>query len=198
MKTHYIIFLLLVAVGFTACEQADYNLSQSVFIEDPDAPGLPVYSEWGYNTFGAYIDRQVFASSGDLLPAKIIVHPDTFNLYLKGYMSSNYSPVTLRFVFLHFEPQNFQDLIALNDSTFDLTSSACEVYMSNSYSDEKLTVIDGDISFIRVQNLYVDKELTKSILSGEFSLKILSGGEPMSISNGRFDLGIGDDNFYYY
>ena len=62
MKTTLYIFLFLLAsFSLSSCEQMeDFSLTTSVFIEDPYYPGLPVYSVWGYNTFGAYIDRTPF------------------------------------------------------------------------------------------------------------------------------------------
>jgi len=44
----------------------------------------------------------------------------------------------------------------------------------------------------------VDKVLTESILSGTFNFKTFINAEPVSISNGRFDVGIGSENFYKF
>jgi len=182
---------------FVSSCSTDYSLDKSVFIEDVTNPGLPIYSEWGYNTFGAYIDREKFISENSQLPAKIIVNADTLNLTLKGVMNSGY-PVTLKFSIKGFAPADYPDLIMLNDTTIDLKNSKCTVTLNNYGKSNVLKIITGTLQFKRVQNLYVDKELSKAILSGYFSFKTFIQNEPVAISNGRFDLGIGYDNFYNY
>jgi len=179
----------------TGCSQ-DYSLQKSVFINDTDNPGLPVYSEWGYNTFGTYIDRKAFISNTSDLPAKIIVNKDTFNLLFKGSWKGE--DVTLKFAILGYAPADYPDLIALNDSTIDLTASRCIVTFSGPFLPVKFDIYEGNLFFKRIQNLYVDKVLTESILSGTFNFKTFMGGEPVAFSNGRFDVGIGYDNFFKF
>ena len=38
-----------VLIIIISCKK-DKNLRDSIFIEDFESPGLPIYSEWGYNT----------------------------------------------------------------------------------------------------------------------------------------------------
>ena len=76
LKLVYVAILFLIITA--SCEKLeDFSLSGTIFIEDPYYPGLPIYSEWGYNTFGAYIDRKPFISTSDDLPIKVIVNRDT-------------------------------------------------------------------------------------------------------------------------
>ncbi|MDD2284998.1 MAG: hypothetical protein PHQ11_06330 [Paludibacter sp.] len=187
---------IIVAVSLTSCEMADFELSKSVFIEDYDYPGLPIYSEWGYNTFGMYIDRGVFVSSGDVFPAKIIVNPDTFNITFSGRY--NYNPASLRISVIGYVPIDYPELVKLNDSILDLKASNCIVTLKYGNESKKLNIIQGNIKFKRVQNLFVDKEFAKTILSGTIEFKTFLNNEPVAITNGRFDLGIGYENFYYY
>ena len=51
-------FILVIATGCSY--DFDYRISNSVFIEDDEKPGLPIYSEKGYNSFGVYwgLDRK--------------------------------------------------------------------------------------------------------------------------------------------
>ena len=42
----------------------------------------------------------------------------------------------------------------------------------------------------------VDKEEMKSVLSGTFSMKTTIAGEPVTIGNGRFDVTVGEINFF--
>ena len=70
MKTYILIILRLIAAFLTSCKKEN-ELKKSVFIYDPENIDLPEYSEWGYNTFGAYYDREIFVSTDEAVPAKI-------------------------------------------------------------------------------------------------------------------------------
>jgi len=45
---------------------------------------LPIYSEWGYNTFGAYYDREIFVSNDISVPAKVSVSNNEMSFILDG------------------------------------------------------------------------------------------------------------------
>ena len=195
MKIYIFLPVLVVMLLAGGCS-TDFNLEKSVFIEDINNPGLPEYSEWGYNTFGAYIDRKTFVSDLTDLPSKIIVNKDTFNFLLKG--RSNSDDISLKFSVIGYSPADYTDLISLNDSTFNLTGKNCIITLTEPLSTKILTVYEGTLVFKRVQKLYVDKVLTESILSGTFNFKTFINAEPVSISNGRFDVGIGSENFYKF
>jgi len=196
MMKKYIFLPVLVVMLLAGGCSTDFNLEKSVFIEDINNPGLPEYSEWGYNTFGAYIDRKTFVSDLTDLPSKIIVNKDTFNFLLKG--RSNSDDISLKFSVIGYSPADYTDLISLNDSTFNLTGKNCIITLTEPLSTKILTVYEGTLVFKRVQKLYVDKVLTESILSGTFNFKTFINAEPVSISNGRFDVGIGSENFYKF
>ena len=195
-KIRFIYVTMLIIALLSSCESSDFELSKSVFVEDYDYPGLPIYSEWGYNTFGMYIDRGVFVSSGDVFPVKIIVNPDTFNITFSG--NYNYVPASLRISLIGYAPADYPELIGLNDSVLDLKASNCIVRLKYENETTVLKIIQGSIAFKRVQNLYVDKEFAKTILSGRIEFKTFMNNEPVAITNGRFDLGVGYENFYYY
>jgi len=195
MKKYIFLPVLVVMLLAGGCS-TDFNLEKSVFIEDINNPGLPEYSEWGYNTFGAYIDRKTFVSDLTDLPSKIIVNKDTFNFLLKG--RSNSDDISLKFSVIGYSPADYTDLISLNDSTFNLTGKNCIITLTEPLSTKILTVYEGTLVFKRVQKLYVDKVLTESILSGTFNFKTFINAEPVSISGGRFDVGIGSENFYKF
>jgi len=196
MMKKYIFLPVLVVMLLAGGCSTDFNLEKSVFIEDINNPGLPEYSEWGYNTFGAYIDRKTFVSDLTDLPSKIIVNKDTFNFLLKG--RSNSDDISLKFSVIGYSPADYTDLISLNDSTFNLTGKNCIITLTEPLTTKILTVYEGTLVFKRVQKLYVDKVLTESILSGTFNFKTFINAEPVSISNGRFDVGIGSENFYKF
>jgi hypothetical protein len=59
-------------------------------------------------------------------------------------------------------------------------------------------IIGGTLHFKRVQNLLVDKKQVEVILSGTFEYQALMNDVPFSVSEGRFDVAVGKDNFYRY
>lgn len=188
------IILFLIA---PACDKVEeYSLSGTIFIEDPYFPGLPIYSEWGYNTFGAYIDRKPFVSTSEDLPAKVIVNSDTIHLIFRGKMGSE--NVDLKFSIKGYSPQTYYDLTELDNTTLNLNDSGCEVTLKIENTTTNLNLIEGELIIKRVQRLYIDEELSRTIMSGYFNLKTFLNNEPISISQGRFDLGIGYENFFNY
>jgi hypothetical protein len=197
MKSLRLIYAtILVLIIASSCELEDFFLSETIFIEDPYYPGLPIYSEWGYNTFGAYIDRKPFISTSGDLPIKVIVNSDTVNMIFRGRMGS--SNVDLKFSIKGFAPQTFYDLTELDNTTFNLKEIGRDVTLKIGNEITELDLIEGEFVIKRVQRLYVDEELSRTIMSGYFNLKTFLNNEPISISQGRYDLGIGYENFYNY
>jgi hypothetical protein len=197
MKSLKLIYAtILVLIIASSCELEDFFLSETIFIEDPYYPGLPIYSEWGYNTFGAYIDRKPFISTSGDLPIKVIVNSDTVNMIFRGRMGS--SNVDLKFSIKGFAPQTYYDLTELDNITFNLKEIGRAVTLKVGNETTELDLIEGEFVIKRVQRLYVDEELSRTIMSGYFNLKTFLNNEPISISQGRYDLGIGYENFYNY
>ena len=190
--------LTALTIFFVSCsiESDSYLLQKSVFIEDIEHPGLPIYSEWGYNTFGVYIDRRPYTSNNHDIPAKIIVNSDTLHLLLKGVMDNQ--PTSLVISFIGYPIADYPDLHTLNGSTLDMKGNTCIVRLIKGNTEQTLRIIEGKMHFRRIQKLYVDKQFSKSIVSGTFNFKTFFGSEPVAISSGRFDLGIGYENFYNY
>lgn len=198
MKTLYKLSIIMVlTLAMISCSKMeDFYLSETVFIEDPYYPGLPIYSEWGYNTFGAYIDRKPFISTSMDLPAKIFVNTDTLHLILRGVM--NGKNTDLKFSINGYSPQNYFELTSLNNTIINLKDPGRSVELKIDNSRTVLNLIEGELHVKRVQQLYLDEEPTRAIISGEFQLKTFLNNEPVAISYGRFDLGIGYENFYNF
>lgn len=202
MKTPFIlVFALLLALA--GCKK-EYELKKSVFISDPDFPELPTYSEWGYNTFGAYYDREVFKSNDYLVPVKIISEDNSISLLLNGqkgdgyYYSSGLHEMTLTFTLAGISATEYSDLVALNDTTIDLTNPLCHVTVSIDTVKYDANILSGQLNIKRAQYLQVDEVPEEVILSGLFELKAILKDQPITISEGRFDVGISADNFYTY
>lgn len=192
-----ILTAILMLIIISSCNKLeDLNLSGTIFIEDPYYPGLPIYSEWGYNTFGAYIDRKPFISTSDDLPIKVIVNSDTIHMIFRGRMGSG--SVDLKFSIKGFSPKTYYDLTELNNKTFNLKETGRAVTLKIGNATTVLNLIEGELIIKRVQRLYVDEKLSRSIMSGYFNLKTFLNNEPISISHGRYDLGIGYENFFNY
>lgn len=201
MKTR-IFILMAVLFIFAGCSKEN-ELKKSVMIYDEEYTDLPAYSEWGYNTFGAYYDRLVFISNNVSVPAKVIVTNNEMSFLLDGqdgnlYNYGDYAEMTMTFKIPGFTPENYYDLLVLNDTVFDLTNPAYEIIVSIDTMNYTADILSGEFYFKRAQNLLVDTKQIEVILSGYFEFKALIDQKPVTVSNGRFDVGIGTDNFYNY
>lgn len=191
------LFIIAAATFLTGCESS-YNLRSSVYIYDDEFTDLPAYTEWGYNTFGAYYDRSVFISDEDT-PATVLCHDNKTAFTLDGELRENFGDeMSVTFILTCFEPGKYSDLVILNDSTIDLADESCKVCLFYHGVEDTLNIIDGELYFKRVQHLLVDKKSVEAILSGYFQFKTLIDGKPITLSNGRFDVGLGYENFYSY
>jgi hypothetical protein len=203
MKKHLLLltgisaFLLLIS-----CEQ---ELEESVFHPDPDHPDLPEYSEWGYNTFGAYYDRKLFSYNDYEIPAKVISNNGATLLMLKGslgekpyYSSQDYIEMSLSFMLKGFVTNDYTGLAMLNDTIIDLTNSDCAVFARIDGDSIGMQILSGNLQVKKAQHLFVDNQSMNIILSGYFGFQAIVHGEPITMSYGRFDVGIGTDDFYQY
>jgi hypothetical protein len=198
--------LMIVAALFAAACSDEAELQKSVFIPDEDYPNLPAYTEWGYNTFGAYYDRELFIYNDYEIPAKIVnnegktsfILSGTKGIYYDYYYDNANGSMSMSFDLIGFLPQVYTDLVALNDSIIDLMDPNCRVIVTMQGNKYQEQIIGGTLHFKRVQNLIVDKEQVEVILSGTFDYQALVDDEPISITLGRFDVAIGKSNFYRY
>jgi hypothetical protein len=202
MKKIKILFLLAIfLMFFGSCSKSDYDLVQSTFIPDQENIGLPEYSEFGYNTFGAYFGRKIFVSNNTDVPLKVIIRHDTLNLQFTGSFQNNtdYSSTKaiLNFAFVGIVPASYQNLEVLENQTFDLTDDNCIVSFKNE-DEEVFQIIEGYFEVKKLQHLVIDEEYDKSIISGKFQFKTLIDGDPSTISKGRFDFTVGDENFFVF
>lgn len=213
---------ILILVAATACDtQFDYHLSRSIFVPDKDNPGLPIYSEKGYNSFGVYWGLKPFTSQSNEEPSQVIVRGDSCHINFYGradsstravtthtsdsnihqadhfyYGQTGYTTHTLIFTISDFKPNAFGDLLSLNDKRYNLKENKCVVSLLAGSDTLRLEILEGEFNIQRAQNLYVDNVLTRVVLSGTFSFKALLNDMPTSFLNGRFDMGYGDENFF--
>jgi hypothetical protein len=149
-----------------------------------------------------------------VVPAKVIVSNNTmsfildgqkgapdyyyYHSYYKSYYSSNYTAMSMTFKLNNFLPADYSNLAVFNDTTLDLTNPPYQVMVSIDTSKYTANILSGTLTFKRAQNLKVDKQPIEVILSGYFEFKALINSIPVTISEGRFDVSIGPDNFYKY
>ena len=202
MKNFWPFLILILSVVNASCTK-DYELRKSVFIPDSDNPNLPAYSEWGYNTFGAYYERNIFISNNYIVPAKIISTDTAMSFILSGQlgmeeMYSDYTEMTMTFVLPGLSPSSYADLTILNDSIVDLTNPDVQVQISTELNSDAVLIPEGQLNFNHVRILYVDEGQTEAILSGYFDFKAVINEIPVSVYDGRFDVGISNYNFFNF
>lgn len=196
MKRYIILFTIAL---FASCASKDLQMDRTVFIPDQLDGNLPAYTEWGYNTFGAKVDRNYFLVSYDITPCKILYKNGKLSFSLSGNFV-NYNNVTMTFTFPSEQLKEYTDLLTLNNIDIDLKASDCEVTLTQNETTETLNLVEGELHFIRAQMLMIDEQPNRVILSGVFAFRYLNGTNefPVSVSDGRFDVGINKNVFYAY
>lgn len=190
------LFLLLSIVMAFGCSKQT-ELSDSVYIPDSVYPELPAYTEWGYNTFGANYERNVFVYSLYEIPLKVTVENNELAFIFQG-VGGNYSDnyLALRFILPNPNVVVYQDLLVYNDTIVDLTGENIVVEMITDGTSEVLDILEGELNFKRSQKVFVDDAEKEIILSGFFNLKFIVNNIPSNMSDGRFDFGVNNLNFY--
>lgn len=196
--------LLLLLIGCSQ-EKSNFKLEQSVFIEDNQAPGLPIYSEWGYNTFGAYIDREVFRSNRTTSPIKVISKKDTLSVTINGVIASisqeqNINEIPLSMTLSWAKEKHYlshTELLQFDNQKIDLSAENLKITVLKNGEKQPFSILGGEITIQKARKLIVDKRWLRTIVSGTFNLKATLNKQPISIRSGRFDFGIGYENFFY-
>ena len=203
MKNFKITAFALICIIMTACSVPS-ELDRTIFIPDENDYNLPAYTEWGYNAFGAMIERNYFLASQSIIPCKILYKNGTLLMEISGVIKSanyysDYSEMTLSFNFPSEVYKNYDDLLALHKRTIDLTANDCVVKMKyNGYGAQTLQVVRGELNFLRAQLISIEDTPNRVILSGTFYVQYLEDGVdfPKTIKDGRFDFGITNEFFY--
>jgi hypothetical protein len=179
-------------------------MDKTIFIPDEKDENLPAYTEWGYNSFGAKYERLYFLATDAIVPCKITYQNGTLNFYLRGNLHNNAEKyyyqkenMTLMFSFPSDRMSAYADLVSLHDVQIDLQDASCHVKIERDNNVTDLTPQSGRLFFKRAQLLRIDGMVDRVILSGYFDMQFLIDGKPERISDGRFDIGINND-FYYF
>lgn len=174
------------------------GLEKSVFISDPQDPGLPIYSEMGYNTFGAHYDRSNVISNNFQTPIKVINRAGVTSFIFTGQRDMYFSEFVIQFTISGTNPQSYSDLISLDNSFIDLTSSNCVVTIRDEGVDYPVQILDGSLNFKKARSVKVDNQMAETTLSGTFEFHAIINQFPVTMSSGRFDVGVDAANFYKY
>jgi len=201
MKNVKITIFALICIIMAACSVAPSELDRTIFVPDPDDYNLPAYTEWGYNSFGAVIERDYFVVSQSIIPCKILYQNGTLLMEISGILKSNSTTnMSLSFNFPSDVVCNkYDDLLFLNQKTIDLTAADCVVTMKvGNANADTLQVTGGELYFKHVQLLSIEDTPNRVILSGTFFVQYLKDGVvfPVTIKDGRFDFGITNEFFY--
>lgn len=197
MKKYIKTYALALLALLISCE-SEMDLEKSIFIPDEEHPHLPKYSEWGYNTFGAYYDREVFRSNDYTVPLKVIVTNDTTSFVFKGHKGSGSSGTDMKITFgiKNLAPSDYTEIVTLNGKNYDLKSSDTFVKLKIGNQTFTPPLLSGNFNIKKAQNIFLDNKQTEVVISGVFKFQILYDNEPITISYGRFDTGVSYNNFF--
>lgn len=187
-------FLIISVLGliFMSCKK-EMTLGGSYIIPDPANPSLPIYSESGYNTFGAmFDDNSMTKSQYPYNSGFVYITTDTMSVFKMNFLGM----VAIDFKLKDMFPGNYAELLALDGKTYNFKepNSSFALYYDNTPVDYQL--IDGEIEFHKAQPLRIDEVVSGTVLSGYFSMKFIIDNQPHSIYDGRFDVSVQDHNFY--
>lgn len=198
--TFYTIILFTVVVFIGGCyrDTPDQDFAKPVFIEDVNNPGLPIASELGYNTFGAYYMSKVWASpkkldyiiSGDQNIIGTI--SDSTVIHLEGNDYSN-SPLEVAILITKNVIVSDDDLLAFNKRSFDLRGDSVKIRIGGLV----IKVLSGSINFSSVRTLVLDKKKMGTIISGAFEMTGMLNGNKVGLENGRFDLLVQSRSYFF-
>ena len=206
MKNYFFAAVVAVMIFFSSCSD-DAQMDRTIFIADENDSNLPAYTEWGYNSFGAIYDRRTyFLVSNNIAPCKISYKDGALRFTLSGifranstsYYNAEREHVTLSFSFPEDNISQFSDLLKLDKKQINLKDENCVVKIIRGDNEKNLEILDGNLNFKRAQLLYIDEVPNRVILSGVFELRFLENEFPTVISDGRFDVGINDNDFYAF
>lgn len=196
MRCINILITILIFTIIGGCSyELDYYAASIIFIEDDDNPQLPIYSEKGYNSFGIYWGLSPLVTKHQHDPSKIVSKNDSCHIYLSGTVE--YTPYTVIISIPEYSPESFNELIQLNNKEYNLSLLECNLSLLSGSSKIELELMDGLFKIHKAQNMYIDKKINSVVLSGKFWFKAVIDDEPISFSNGRFDIRYGDDNFFF-
>lgn len=177
------------------------NLKETEYIDDTNYPGLPIYSDMGYNTFGTYINNETFhiSTKNSDRPFYLVADHEGLILSLYGYYQNQ--PLTMTFSIPldpDFRMEDYHDLIQLHGETYviDTMTTTCRVELQGENAPSFVSIYSGRFSFDNIRQVVVDKEDAEVIVAGKFQFRAVKPeGSYLDVVGGRFDLGVDHSNF---
>ena len=189
--------LFIAILFFSACTRTiGVKDLGTVFIPDPNDPQLPAYSETGMNTLGAYHNNKPWTSNNNGFGSVVVGYEqDSIIVGLRGAPGF----YEVKFLIPKHTVGRLEDLVFLNDSTFDLSDSNFKVKIDN----DLIKIQSGNFSIKRCRKLVVNSSATSNdqyvnngvIISGTFDLSGSGSNGPVALSKGRFDLVVVNEDF---
>jgi len=162
----------------------------TVLVPDPTDPQLPAYSETGLNTLGAYYNNMFWTSNNNRSGSIAVGYrADSIVVGLRGAPGI----YEVKFLIPKHTIGRLEDLVFLNDSTFDLSNTDYKVKIDN----ELINVQSGSLSIKRCRKLVINTAVSGVIISGTFDLSGTRSNGPVTLRKGRFDLVVANDDFAY-
>lgn len=166
----------------------EQDLQKTVFINDVDNPGLPIVTELGYNTFGAYYNSKIWVSSKtqkSTSPDDIFSIGTSKDSTVIHFGGTDYAGRHLEVAFLITKNVivNDGDLVAFGKRSFDFKGDSVKIKIGGTI----INVLSGSINFSSVRSLILDKKRMGTILSGTFEMTGMLNGNKVELEKGRFD-----------
>jgi hypothetical protein len=185
-------------IGGCYRDTPEQDLEKPVFINDVNNPGLPVASELGYNTFGAYYNSKIWISSktqnyvspDDMLT--IGTTEDSTVIHLEGIDYAN-QPLEVAFLITKHVIVNDDDLASFGKRSFDLKGDSVKIRIGGMV----INVQSGSINFSSVRSLILNREKMGTILSGTFEMTGMLNGNKVELKKGRFDFLVKSQPYFY-
>jgi hypothetical protein len=179
----------VVFIGGCYRDTPDQDFQKPVFIEDVNNPGLPIASELGYNTFGAYYMSKIWASPktlGYLSPDDQTIIGTAQDSTVIHFVGNDWANRQLEIAVLITKNVivSDDDLITFGKRSFDLRGDSVKIRIGGAV----IEVLSGSIYFSSVRTLVLDKKKMGTIISGTFEMTGMLNGNKVGLENGRFDL----------
>ncbi|MBR6251903.1 MAG: hypothetical protein IKR17_12045 [Bacteroidales bacterium] len=203
MKTSYLyIFITAALATLSACSN---DLEKVIWVSDDTDSDLPAYTEWGYNSFGAYVNNRAFTSNrySEIPTMCFVTSAEHLTFCMENSNHHDFSPdiVKLSFRFPYKRINSYVGLSDLHGMTIDLASDDVIVSVlpnNDTNSEDTLKIARGTLTFSRVQMLHIDDNLVEAIVSGTFDFDGSSNSASYEVRKGRFDFGADGDDISFY
>lgn len=165
------------------------------FTHDPFDPRLPVYSQDGSNSAGAFFNDQIwrtkFSFSGESRGTNLDIESDLQQNSLTFTLDGSYQDekYPIQFVFNQISLSNFEEVATLEGKTLELNCPLDKIDFAFNSSD--VECVNGQIFFHKI----ISVSEREKIVAGTFSFDIFWDDQFIEARHGRFDYTLVLGNF---